>query len=69
MAEEKFEQALIKKLSSAGWTYRDDLSNQSEEILWQHWRDMINQQNYARLDETPLTDTEFQRLKDRINVL
>lgn len=69
MAEEKFEQALIKKLSSAGWTYRDDLSNQSEEILWKHWRDMINQQNYARLDETPLTDTEFQRLKDRINVL
>ena len=69
MAEDKFEQALIKKLTTSGWTYRDDLSNQSDEILWDHWRDILNQHNYARLNETPISDTEFLRLKRTINAL
>ena len=67
MAEEKFEQALIKKLSDTGWTYREDLSDQPEEILWLHWRELLNQHNYARLNETPISDTEFLRLRDTIN--
>lgn len=67
MAEEKFEQALIKKLTDTGWTYRDDLSDQPEEILWSHWREILNQHNYARLNETPISDTEFLRLIDTVN--
>lgn len=69
MAEEKFEQALIKKLTASGWTYRDDLSNQTEEILWVHWRELLNQHNYARLNDVPISDTEFLRLRDTINAL
>lgn len=67
MAEEKFEQALIKKLTDTGWTYREDLSDQPEEILWSHWRELLNQHNYARLNETTISDTEFLRLRDTIN--
>ena len=67
MAEEKFEQALIKKLTDTGWTYREDLSDQPEEILWSHWRELLNQHNYARLNETAISDTEFLRLRDTIN--
>ena len=67
MAEEKFEQALIKKLTDTGWTYRGDLSDQPEEILWSHWREILNQHNYARLNETLISDTEFLRLRDTIN--
>lgn len=69
MAEEKFEQALIKKLVSSGWTYRKDLSDHTEDILWTHWRELLNQQNYARLDETPISDTEFLRIRNTINTL
>lgn len=67
MAEEKFEQALIKKLTDTGWTYREDLSDQPEEILWSHWRELLNQHNYARLNDVPISDTEFLRLRDTIN--
>ena len=66
MAEEKFEQALIKKLTDTGWTYRGDLSDQPEEILWSHWREILNQHTYARLNETPISDTEFLRLRDAV---
>ena len=69
MAEEKFEQALIKKLVSSGWTYRKDLSDHTEDILWAHWRELLNQQNYARLDETPISDTEFLRIRNTISTL
>ncbi|USS88346.1 type I restriction endonuclease subunit R [Fructilactobacillus hinvesii] len=63
MAEDQFEKAVIKKLEDEGWTYRPELSNKPDDILYQHWRDILNRNNRAKLDGTPLSDEEFNQLK------
>ncbi|EKI8114106.1 type I restriction endonuclease subunit R [Enterococcus faecalis] len=62
MAEAKFEEALIKKLESEGWTYRKDLSNVSIKKLEQHWHDVLNETNAHKLNGTPLSDNEFKMI-------
>jgi type I restriction enzyme R subunit len=59
MAEAKFEEALVKKLESVGWTYLKDLSNVSIKKVEQHWRDILNEKNVHKLNGTPLSDIEF----------
>lgn len=59
MAEDKFEKALIKKLESEGWTYRQDLSGISTKKLELHWRDVLNQINAHKLNGVLLSDIEF----------
>ncbi len=59
MAEAKFEAALIKKLEAEGWTYREDLSNDSIKKIEQHWREVLNETNAHKLDGIPLSDIEF----------
>ncbi|WP_406834691.1 type I restriction endonuclease subunit R [Lactococcus lactis] len=59
MAEAKFEEALIKKLESEGWTYRKDYSNVSVKKLEQHWRDILNEINSHKLNGKLLSDIEF----------
>jgi type I restriction enzyme R subunit len=49
MAEDKFEQAVIKKLKDEGWTYRSDLSGVTDDKLYDHWREIINENNSKRL--------------------
>lgn len=73
MAEEKFEEALIDRLAgrnglkTEGWTYNDELSGSTSEALYDHWRDILNRNNRARLNGTPLTDAEFGRLRQELN--
>ncbi len=60
MAEAQFENALISKLESIGWTYRDDLSNVDAKKLINNWRHVLYQNNKDKLNE-PLSDSEFRQ--------
>ena len=59
MAEDKFEKALIKKLESEGWTYRQDLSGVSTKELENHWRKVLDEVNAHKLNGIKLSDIEF----------
>ncbi|HAT55860.1 MAG TPA: type I restriction endonuclease subunit R [Lactobacillus sp.] len=63
MAEDKFEQAVIEKLKDEGWDYLPDYSGVTIDKLYDHWRDILNQNNLQRLDGTLLTDSEFEQIK------
>ena len=67
MAEDKFEQAVIQKLRSEGWEYLSDYSGVTVDRLYDHWRDILNQNNARRLDGVPLTDNEFEQVKLELN--
>ena len=51
MAEDKFEQAVIEKLKSEGWDYLSAYSGVTVERLYDHWRDILNANNRARLED------------------
>lgn len=61
--ELEVEKRLIEVLGQGHnqWIYRDDLK--SEEDLWQNLRLKINKNNKAELNDVPITDSEFERLK------
>lgn len=63
MAENKFEAAVIDKLRDEGWDYLDDYSGVTIKHLYDHWRDILNQNNHKRLKGKSLTDDEFSRIK------
>lgn len=63
MAEDKFEQAVIDKLKSEGWEYLTDYSGATVDRLYDHWRDILNANNRKRLEDTPLSDNEFEQVK------
>lgn len=67
MVESKFEAAVIKKLKAEGWTERKDLSSVTTKALYDHWRDILNQNNARKLENVPLSDTEFESLKLELN--
>lgn len=67
MAEDKFEKAVIEKLKSEGWTYRNDLSGMTTDVLYNHWRDILNQNNASKLAGMPLSDTEFEGIKMEVS--
>lgn len=67
MAEDKFEKVVIEKLKTEGWTYREDLSNGTTDKIYDHWREVLNQNNDRRLDGVPLSTTEFEQLKLELN--
>lgn len=58
MAEAQFENALISKLESIGWSYRDDLSRVDAKKLIDNWRHVLYQNNKDKLNG-PLSDSEF----------
>ncbi|WP_373719703.1 restriction endonuclease subunit R [Weissella soli] len=60
MAEDKFEQAVIQQLKNEGWDYLSVYSGVTVDKLYDHWRDILNENNARRLDGTPLTDSEFE---------
>jgi len=64
--EAKFEQEIITRLSKHGWTYRADLSYKTEDELLAHWREILFERNVDRLNHIPLSDTEFEQLKQQI---
>lgn len=63
MAEDKFEQAVIDKLKSEGWEYLTDYSGVTVDRLYDHWRDILNANNRKRLEDTLLSDNEFEQVK------
>lgn len=64
--ESMIEQKLIEQLvyGDSQWTYRPDLK--TEEDLWANFRYILEQNNKERLDGEPLTDTEFERVKNQL---
>lgn len=43
------------------WTYREDIKSEAD--LWNNLRQKISQNNVAELNDTPLSDEEFERIK------
>lgn len=62
--EKVIEDKLIEQLvfGESQWTYREDLK--TEEELWQNFRYILEQNNKARLDGQPLSDAEFEQVKN-----
>ena len=63
MAEDKFEQAVIDKLKSEGWEYLTDYSGVTVDRVHDHWRDILDANNRKRLEDTPLSDNEFEQFQ------
>lgn len=61
------EENLIKKLTTdiSQWTYRPDLD--TEEKLWANFRKILENNNRAILRDIPITDQEFQQIKNQLN--
>ena len=64
--EKVIEDKLIEQLvfGESQWTYREDLK--TEEDLWNNFRYILEQNNKARLDGQPLSDTEFEQVKNQL---
>lgn len=62
-----FENQLLRLLTKgeSQWTYREDIT--TEDALWQNIRKKINQNNVDKLEGEPLTEQEFNRIKEQIN--
>lgn len=66
-AEETMERSLIEELTKnvSQWTYRDDL--RTEDDLWENLRHKLNMNNKAVLDDVPLSDKEFEQVKNELS--
>lgn len=64
--EKVIEDKLIEQLvfGESQWTYREDLK--TEEDLWENFRYILEQNNKARLDGQPLSDAEFEQVKNQL---
>ena len=64
--EKVIEDKLIEQLvfGESQWTYREDLK--TEEDLWKNFRYILEQNNKARLDGQPLSDAEFEQVKNQL---
>lgn len=66
-SESKMERDLINQLVSgvSQWTERPDL--RTEDDLWDNFRKKLEQNNVDVLDGVPLTNLEFQQIKNQLN--
>ena len=66
-AETVLEKNLINQLTSgiSQWTYRDDIT--TEEQLWDNFREKLENNNKAILNDVPLTEKEFQQIQNQLN--
>lgn len=64
--EAMIEKKLIEQLvyGDSQWTYREDLK--TEEALWANFRYILEQNNKDRLNGEPLSDTEFEQIKNQL---
>ncbi len=64
--ETQIEKKLIEQLSmeDSQWTYRPDL--RTEKDLWDNFRSILEANNQDKLEGIPLSDTEFERIKNQI---
>lgn len=65
--ESVLEKRLIDQLCSENsqWTYRPDIRN--EEQLWANFKYILEQNNKARLGDTPLSESEFAKIKNDVS--
>lgn len=65
--ESVIEKRLIDQLCSgeSQWTYRPDIRN--EEHLWNNFKYILEQNNKAKLNDIPLSDSEFAKVKNDIS--
>lgn len=65
--ESVIEKRLIDQLcrDESQWTYRPDI--RTEDDLWANFKYILEQNNKAKLDDTPLTDEEFAKIKNDIS--
>lgn len=65
--ESAIEKKLIEQLVSgpSQWTYREDLK--TEEDLWNNFRYILEQNNKSKLGDTPLSDSEFEQVKNQMS--
>ncbi len=65
--ESVLEKRLIEKLCSgeSQWTYREDI--RTEEDLWKNFKYILEQNNKAKLDDTPLSESEFAKIKNDLS--
>ena len=66
LSELEFEDKLLRELvnGESQWTLREDIK--TEEALWQNIRQKIEQNNVDKLNEVPLTDKEFEQIKNKL---
>ena len=64
--EAMIERKLIEQLiyGESQWTYREDLK--TEEDLWNNFRYILEQNNKDRLNGEPLSDKEFEQVKNQL---
>lgn len=64
--ESLIEQKLIEQLIYGGsqWTYRPDLKTEAD--LWNNFKYILEQNNKDRLDGEPLSDSEFEQVKNQL---
>lgn len=65
--ESVIEKRLIDQLCSgeSQWTYRPDI--RTEEDLWANFKYILEQNNKAKLDDTPLSESEFAKIKNDLS--
>ena len=65
--ESVIEQKLIAQLCSgeSQWTYRPDIK--TEEDLWNNFKYILEQNNKAKLNDIPLSESEFAKVKNDIS--
>lgn len=61
--ESVIEQRLIDQLcgGDSQWTYRKDI--RTEEQLWDNFKYILEQNNKAKLNDMPLSESEFAKIK------
>ena len=64
--EKMIEEKLIEQLvyGKSQWTYRDDLKTEAD--LWKNFKYILEQNNKDRLNGEPLSDTEFEQVKNQL---
>ena len=65
--ESVIEKRLIDQLCSgeSQWTYRPDI--RTEDALWENFKYILEQNNKAKLNDTPLSESEFAKLKNDLS--
>lgn len=65
--EQNIEEKLITQLTQgkSQWTYRPDLNDENK--LWDNIRQILERGNKEQLDGEPLTDSEFEQVKNQLS--
>ncbi len=65
--ESVIEKRLIDQLcgDESQWTYRPDIK--TEEQLWDNFKYILEQNNKAKLNDTPLSESEFEKIKNDLS--